>query len=88
MRKDRKEKYLPPTPDDCKEMTLGRKPKQTPNSLLNDKLLSIPFEDRGGTWQPRYYQENAITKVLEAVADSRRILTLATGTGKLPLPFR
>lgn len=74
-----------PTPDELWEMTFGEQNKLHPLSALwRDKLLSVPFEDRGGTWQPRYYQENAITKVLEAVAnDQQRILlTLATGTGK------
>lgn len=54
------------------------------------KLLTVPFEDRGGLWQPRYYQDNAITKVLEAVADNktRILLTLATGTGKTAIAFQ
>lgn len=57
---------------------------------LKETLLSIPFEDRGGTWQPRYYQENAITNVLQAVAENRNriLLTLATGTGKTAIAFQ
>lgn len=73
-----------PTPDELWEMTFGEHNKLQPLlAMWRDKLLSVPFEDRGGTWQSRYYQENAITKVLEAVAnDQQRILlTLATGTG-------
>lgn len=80
-----------PTPDELWEMTFGEKNKLQPLSgVWRDKLLSVPFEDRGGTWQPRYYQENAITKVLEAVAnDQQRILlTLATGTGKTAIAFQ
>lgn len=80
-----------PTPDELWEMTFGEQNKLQPLSAAwRDKLLSVPFEDRGGTWQPRYYQENAITKVLEAVAnDQQRILlTLATGTGKTAIAFQ
>lgn len=80
-----------PTPEELWEMTFGEQNKLQPLSAVwRDKLLSVPFEDRGGTWQPRYYQENAITKVLEAVAnDQQRILlTLATGTGKTAIAFQ
>ena len=75
-------------------MGLNLSKSSEPNAELaeawRDKLLSVPFEGRGGTWQPRYYQENAITKVLEAVAnDQQRILlTLATGTGKTAIAFQ
>ena len=53
-------------------------------------MFAIPFEDRGGTWQPRYYQQNAIAKVLEAVSEKkdRILLTLATGTGKTAIAFQ
>ncbi|MCZ2459297.1 MAG: DEAD/DEAH box helicase family protein [Chitinophagales bacterium] len=80
-----------PTPDELWEMTFGEQNKLQPLSAVwRDKLLSVPFEDRGGTWQPRYYQENAITKVLEAVADDQQriLLTLATGTGKTAIAFQ
>lgn len=80
-----------PTPDELWEMTFGAQNKLQPLSAVwRDKLISVPFEDRGGTWQPRYYQENAITKVLEAIAnDQQRILlTLATGTGKTAIAFQ
>ncbi|MGC4058628.1 MAG: DEAD/DEAH box helicase family protein [Chitinophagaceae bacterium] len=80
-----------PTPDELWEMTFSAQNKLQPLSAVwRVKLLSVPFEDRGGTWQPRYYQENAITKVLEAVAnDQQRILlTLATGTGKTAIAFQ
>lgn len=80
-----------PTPDELWDMTFGELNKLQPLSAVwRDKLLSVPFEDRGGTWQPRYYQENAITKVLEAVATDkpRILLTLATGTGKTAIAFQ
>ena len=33
-----------------------------------DRFGAVPFETDGGKWQPRYYQHNAITAVLEAIA--------------------
>ena len=80
-----------PTPDELWEMTFGEQNKLQPLSAVwRDKLLSVPFEDRGGTWQPRYYQENAINKVLEAVSENKNriLLTLATGTGKTAIAFQ
>jgi type I restriction enzyme R subunit len=52
------------------------------------KLLSVPFEIRGN-WEIRYYQEIAVSKVIEAVAAGkpRILLTLATGTGKTAIAF-
>ncbi len=50
----------------------------------------VPFETAGGKWQPRYYQHNAISAVLEAIAQGREriLLTLATGTGKTSIAFQ
>ena len=55
-----------------------------------DRFADIPFEDRSGTWQPRYYQHNAINAVLDKIADGvdRILLTLATGTGKTAIAFQ
>ncbi len=55
-----------------------------------DKFASVPFEDKSGTWQPRFYQEIAVNKTLEAVAQkqTRVLLTLATGTGKTAIAFQ
>ncbi len=55
-----------------------------------DKFSSVPFEDKSGTWQPRYYQEIAVKNVLEAIAQNRDriLLTLATGTGKTAIAFQ
>jgi type I restriction enzyme R subunit len=55
-----------------------------------DKFNSIPFEDKSGTWQLRYYQEIAVKNVLEAVAQNKNriLLTLATGTGKTAIAFQ
>lgn len=55
-----------------------------------DRFGAVPFETGGGKWQPRYYQHNAITAVLEAIAKGgqRILLTLATGTGKTSIAFQ
>ena len=55
-----------------------------------DRFAAVPFEDRGGYWQGRYYQDIAIERVLAAIAQgqSRILLTLATGTGKTFIAFQ
>src|SRR5690606_12165743 len=55
-----------------------------------ERFADIPFEDRGGAWEARYYQHNAINKVLEAISrgDERILLTIATGTGKTFVAFQ
>ena len=55
-----------------------------------DRFGAVPFETGGGKWHPRYYQHNAITAVLEAIAkgEQRILLTLATGTGKTSIAFQ
>jgi type I restriction enzyme, R subunit len=72
----------------------------TPDELWNktfavqnnwrDKFAAVPFEDKSGTWQLRYYQEIAVQNTLEAVANNtnRILLTLATGTGKTAIAFQ
>ncbi|MEZ4840648.1 MAG: DEAD/DEAH box helicase family protein [Flavobacteriaceae bacterium] len=81
-----------PSPDELWEMTFPA-PKEAYKKEIDNwkqRFFTIPFEDRGGTWQPRYYQENAIDKVLEAIANKkdRILLTLATGTGKTAIAFQ
>lgn len=62
---------------------------RTPNEW-RDRFAAVPFEERGGTWQTRYYQHNAIENALEAIAAGkpRILLTLATGTGKTAIAFQ
>jgi type I restriction enzyme, R subunit len=57
---------------------------------LREAFFSVPYEDKSGTWQLRYYQEIAIRNVIEAIAQSktRILLTLATGTGKTAIAFQ
>lgn len=71
-----------PTPDELFEKTFEK------NNILKEKLLASPLylSER----KPRYYQEIAIRKTLEAIAENakRILLTLATGTGKTVIAFQ
>jgi type I restriction enzyme R subunit len=63
------------------------------NTSSNDWLLKfaeVPYEDKSGTWQLRYYQEIAVRNTMEAIANKqpRILLTLATGTGKTAIAFQ
>ncbi len=55
-----------------------------------DRFAAVPFEDRGGYFLGRYYQDIAIERVLEAIAEGQQriLLTLATGTGKTFIAFQ
>jgi len=80
-----------PTPDELWEMTFAEADSVNQDAgEWRDKFHKTPFETRSGTWQPRYYQENAITNTLDAIAkgQNRILLTLATGTGKTAIAFQ
>lgn len=80
-----------PTPDELWEMLYGKEEKIHPEEFnWQQKFFDIPFETKGGTWELRYYQQNAINKVLSAVANNQKriLLTLATGTGKTAIAFQ
>lgn len=88
-----------PTPDELWKMCYPEPVEGTDQHSLSqlkeiqnwkERLFAIPFEDRGGTWQPRYYQQNAIVKTLEAISEKKDklLLTLATGTGKTAIAFQ
>ncbi len=55
-----------------------------------EQFANVPFEDKSGSWQLRYYQEIAVQRTVEAIAQSkdRILLTLATGTGKTAIAFQ
>lgn len=55
-----------------------------------EKFANVPFEDKSGSWQLRYYQEIAVQRTVEAIANrsERILLTLATGTGKTAIAFQ
>jgi type I restriction enzyme, R subunit len=73
-----------PTPDELWQRVFAK-----PNAW-RDRFAAIPFEDKGGQWQDRYYKHNAVQNALEAVArgEQRILLTLATGTGKTSIAFQ
>jgi superfamily II DNA or RNA helicase/predicted GIY-YIG superfamily endonuclease len=73
-----------PTPDELWAMTFAKA-----NDWRN-RFAEVPFEDRGGTWGSRYYQDIAVNNVLEAIVDGQQriLLTLATGTGKTFIAFQ
>ena len=58
--------------------------------VWREKFANVPFEDKSGSWQLRYYQEIAVQKSVEAIAQSKNriLLTLATGTGKTAIAFQ
>ena len=72
-----------PTPEELWQMTYGEAHE------WRDKLRLQPFYT-DGLRKPRYYQENAINRVLDAIAqgEQRILLTLATGTGKTFIAFQ
>ncbi len=73
-----------PTPDELWALTFAEA------NAWRDRFAAVPFEDRGGYFLPRYYQDVAISRVLEAIAtgQQRILLTLATGTGKTFIAFQ
>ena len=78
-----------PTPDELWDEVFGQP------SLANrwrEKFGQVPME-LSGKWEPRYYQHNAITRALDAIAKGppkgdRILLTMATGTGKTAVAFQ
>jgi type I restriction enzyme R subunit len=73
-----------PSPEELWKKTFAKE------NAWRDRFADVPFEDKGGFYQGRYYQDLAIEKVMEAIAagKSRILLTLATGTGKTFIAFQ
>lgn len=73
-----------PTPDELWHATYAAE------NEWRTRFGEVPFETRGGLWETRYYQHNAVTNALEAIATGkdRILLTLATGTGKTAIAFQ
>ncbi|MFL5561267.1 MAG: EcoAI/FtnUII family type I restriction enzme subunit R [Gemmatimonadaceae bacterium] len=59
-------------------------------NIWRDRFAAVPFEDKGGSHPSRYYQDIAVERVLDAIAENRQriLLTLATGTGKTFIAFQ
>jgi type I restriction enzyme R subunit len=73
-----------PTPEQLWNLTFAEQ------NAWRDRFAAVPFEDRSGYFQSRYYQDIAIESVLKAIAanEPRILLTLATGTGKTFIAFQ
>jgi type I restriction enzyme, R subunit len=73
-----------PTPDELWARTFAEQ------NAWRDRFAAVPTPDKSGTWQLRFYQDIAVSRVLERVADGdkRILLTLATGTGKTSIAFQ
>ena len=73
-----------PGPDELWNRTFAKQDR------WRDYFAAIPFEDRGGYFQSRYYQDLAVEMVLAAIIAGklRILLTLATGTGKTFIAFQ
>jgi len=73
-----------PTPEELWNRTFAEQ------NAWRDRFAAVPFEDRGGYFQSRYYQDIAIDRVLESIAAGKKriLLTLATGTGKTFIAFQ
>lgn len=72
------------TPDQLWEKTFAEQ------NYWREQFSHVPFEDKSGSWDIRYYQEIAVNNALEALAQGkdRILLTLATGTGKTAISFQ
>jgi len=81
-----KEEYVEkfPTPDELWNATFSDQ------NEWKEKFNSIPFESVNGTKSPRYYQEIAVNRTMDAIAENKQkiLLTLATGTGKTFIAFQ
>lgn len=73
-----------PSPETLWQATFARE------NAWRNRFAAVPFEDKGGYFQGRYYQDIAIERVLAALAEGRDriLLTLATGTGKTFIAFQ
>jgi type I restriction enzyme R subunit len=73
-----------PTPDELWDLTFSEK------NSWRDRFATVPVADKSGSWQIRFYQQIAMERVLERIADGndRILLTLATGTGKTSIAFQ
>ncbi|MDH4368834.1 MAG: DEAD/DEAH box helicase family protein [Nitrospira sp.] len=73
-----------PSPDELWNLTFAKQ------NDWRDRFSVVPFEDKGGSHPSRYYQDIAVERVMQAMAENkpRILLTLATGTGKTFIAFQ
>ncbi len=72
-----------PSPTELFERKYGK------TETKKEEIITYPFHLEGGM-KPRFYQQIAVQKTIEAIADGkdRVLLTLATGTGKTYIAFQ
>jgi type I restriction enzyme R subunit len=72
-----------PSPQELFERKYGRQTSKAKDIITNPFYIE-------GTMKPRFYQQIAVQKTIEAVAEGRDrvLLTLATGTGKTYIAFQ
>ena len=73
-----------PTPAELWALTFAKA------NTWRDRFATVPFEDKGGSHPGRYYQDIAVERVMDAIANNKQriLLTLATGTGKTFIAFQ
>lgn len=72
-----------PTPDELFNRKYGS------TTAKQESVITYPFHIKG-SMKPRFYQQIAVQKTIEAIAEGRDrvLLTLATGTGKTYIAFQ
>lgn len=53
-----------PSPEELWAMTFAQA------NAWRDRFAAVPFEDKGGSYPSRYYQDIAVERVMEAIADT------------------
>lgn len=78
------------SPEQLWNKTYPKSSDTEPAEVWREQFANVPFEDKSGSWQLRYYQEIAVQRTVEAIAQNkdRILLTLATGTGKTAIAFQ
>lgn len=73
-----------PTPDELWNRVFGDV------NEWQEKFDAVPYENVFGDAQQRYYQDIAVNRVMDGVANGKQriLLTLATGTGKTAIAFQ
>jgi len=81
--------YEFPTPEELYKRYLQFKFKSATVTFKEDPLR-YPYYVIPGGKKPRYYQEAAIKRIIEAILDGKKriLLTMATGTGKTYVAFQ
>ncbi len=73
-----------PSPQELWDLTFAAQ------NAWRDRFAAVESPDKSGSWSLRFYQEIAVNRVLDAIAENKKrvLLTLATGTGKTSIAFQ